>query len=446
MHPLTALPLTDLRSEIRQRYLQARASTFALFESLDSEFFYRQAHPDFSPMGWHLGHIGFTEGLWLLEKGAGQGPLFSDYRQLFSADGLPKVERQQLPSFAEVSDYLAEIRSQVFEYLNDAPLEQQTWLWLWLIQHESQHCETITWVLHLHQLQAARQQGYVTLQSPLSQQVQGQHLEGQDKVRPPQVAQASPALGVLSEMVQIEGGPFRCGNDGIEALDNEIPEHTIALETYWIDPTPVTCGAYAQFIDAGGYTDRQWWSETGWSWLQDHPVTHPRYWSLALIEDDREHHPACGVSWFEADAYARFVGKRLPTEAEWEKAASWHPGLVRRQIYPWGAADPTDGHCNFGGHRGQTTPVTAHPQGRSASGCYDMLGNVWEWTDTWFHPYAGYRSFPYEGYSKVYFDHQHRVLKGGSWAVQAPVLRCSFRNWYYPGTREHFAGFRCAYS
>ncbi|MEO0373897.1 MAG: SUMF1/EgtB/PvdO family nonheme iron enzyme [Cyanobacteria bacterium P01_A01_bin.17] len=428
MHLSLALPSTDLRDEIRQRYLQARANTLSLFENLDSTCFYRQAHPDFSPMGWHLGHIGFTEGLWLLEQGAGQKPLFPDYRQLFAADGLPKAQRQQLPSFPEVCDYLGDIRRQVFEYLAHAPLEEQGWLWLWLIQHESQHCETITWVFHLHQRQVSRQT-YIAIQPTRPQQE-------------PTMREKFSAPVSLAETIRIEGGLFRCGNDDIEALDNEKPEHLVSLETYWIDPTPVTCGDYAQFIDAGGYTERRWWADAGWAWLQDNPVTHPRYWNLAGMEN----HPVCGVSWFEADAYARFVGKRLPTEAEWEKAASWHPELATRQVYPWGAEAPNHQRCNFGGRQGQTTPVTQYPQGQSAYGCYDMLGNVWEWTDTWFHPYEGYVSFPYEGYSKAYFDNQHRVLKGGSWAVQAPVLRCAFRNWYYPATREHFAGFRCAYS
>ncbi len=430
MHSLLVLPVSDLRDEIRRRYIKARENTLHLFDNLDAEFFYRQAHPDFSPMGWHLGHIGFTEGLWLLEQRAGQPPLFPDYRQLFAADGLPKSQRQQLPSFEEVCHYLAEIRFQVFEYLDGAPLEEQAWLWLWLIQHESQHCETITWVLHLHQLQTLRQT-YVTLQTSPAEALQK-----------PIGQLNSPTAVSFAEMVLIEGGPFRCGNDGIEALDNEKPEHTVSLAPYWIDVTPVTCGAYAQFIDAGGYVERQWWSEDGWAWLQDNPVTHPRYWKLV----DMTNHPVCGVSWFEADAYARFMGKRLPTEAEWEKAASWHPELSVGYAYPWGPEAPTHQHCNFGGQQGQTTPVSQYVQGRSAYGCYDMLGNVWEWTNTWFHPYQGYMSFPYEGYSKVYFDDQHRVLKGGSWAVQAPVLRCAFRNWYYPGTREHFAGFRCAYS
>jgi gamma-glutamyl hercynylcysteine S-oxide synthase len=445
MHSSQTLSVIDLRLEIRERYLQTRANTLRLFETLDTNLFNQQAHPDFSPVGWHLGHIGFTEGLWLLEQTQGQEPLFPEYRQLFAADGLPKELRQQLPSFTEICDYLSAIRCQVFDFLADAPMDEQAWLWLWLIQHESQHCETITWILNLHQLKAS-QQNNIRLQpiDPSLQPTLGQ-VSASLQYTAPQ-SYTGEILQSMEDMVCVHGGPFRCGNNGLEALDNEKPEHTVELATYWIDRTPVTCGDYAQFIESGGYTHRQWWSELGWAWLQNHPVTHPLYWDLTAEGTDRMTDPVCGVSWFEANAYARFVGKRLPTEAEWEKAASWDPVQERRRTYPWGEVEPSQRFCNFGGALGQTTPVRHYPHGQSAYGCFDMLGNVWEWTETWFHPYEGYISFPYEGYSQAYFDNQHRVLKGGSWAVQAPVLRCAFRNWYYPQTRQHFAGFRCAYS
>ncbi|MGF1601403.1 MAG: SUMF1/EgtB/PvdO family nonheme iron enzyme [Thermosynechococcaceae cyanobacterium] len=439
------LSLMDLRLEIRQRYEQTRANTLRLFETLNPDLFNRQAHPDFSPVGWHLGHIGFTEGLWLLEQTEEQEPLFPEYRLLFAADGSPKERRQQLPSFAQICDYLDEIRHRVFDYLEHAPIEKQGWLWLWLQQHESQHCETITWVLNLHQLKAARQ-NHIQLQSlgyklPTTLDEISRILQQATPQQP-----QSDVLQMTADMICVRGGPFVCGNDGLEALDNEKPAHIVDLDTYWMDRTPVTCGDYLQFMEAGGYTHRQWWSELGWAWLQDHPISHPLYWELVTEGTDRWAHPVCGVSWFEADAYARFVGKRLPTEAEWEKAASWDPKRQCRRIYPWGEAPPSHLLCNFGGELGETTPVHRYLQGQSAVGCLDLIGNVWEWTETWFHPYEGYVSFPYEGYSKAYFDDQHCVLKGGSWAAQAPVLRCAFRNWYYPQTRQHFAGFRCAYS
>lgn len=426
-----------LQSTLQQHITQSRQRTLTLFKDVNADIFRLQANPDFSPVGWHLGHIGFTEGLWLLEQEAGHAPLFPEYRRLFAADGLAKTERQNLPPFAEICEYLEHIRAKVEEYLPSAPLETQAWLWYWLVQHESQHCETITWVLQLHHL---HQQASVSWTPP---PINGPL---------PSPTQALVPIAALptSDMIHIEGGQFLCGNDQLDALDNEKQAHWVPVDSFWMDRFPVTQGAYRQFMDAGGYQDSRYWSDEGWHWLQNNPVNHPFHWDL----NKRENHPVCGVSWYEADAYARFVGKRLPTEVEWEKAASWHPSpsntlahppLDSPRYYPWGDELLTSDHCNHGGAMWGTTPVDQFSEGKSTYGCYDLLGNVWEWTNTWFHPYAGFQPYPYQGYSMTYFDDQHRVLKGGSWATQMPVLRCAFRNWYEPRIRIHFAGFRCAY-
>ncbi|ABW30637.1 SUMF1/EgtB/PvdO family nonheme iron enzyme [Acaryochloris marina] len=419
-----------LQLEIKDTLTQSRARTLQLFEGVSEETFRLQANSDFSPVGWHLGHIGFTEGLWLLEHEAGYAPLFPEYRRLFAADGLPKAERQNLPSFAEICAYLEQIRNQVWDYLLEAPLDTRAWLWHWLVQHESQHCETITWVLQLHRRQS----------QPVS-------FVAKEKPWPAALVSTSkekPTLPDHQDMVPIEGGQFLLGNDGLEALDNERKAHWVQVDSFWIDRFPVTQGQYQQFIEAGGYRQSQFWSDEGWQWLQENPVNHPTHW---LAEGGADH-PVCGVSWYEADAYARFVGKRLPTEAEWEKAACWQPrpqDPPTKRIYPWGNQTPDNHHCNHGGLHWGTTPVHQYANGQSAFGCFDLLGNVWEWTNTWFHPFPDFDPYPYKGYSMVYFDHQHRILKGGSWATQAPVLRGAFRNWYEPRIRIHFAGFRCAY-
>jgi gamma-glutamyl hercynylcysteine S-oxide synthase len=242
-------------------------------------------------------------------------------------------------------------------------------------------------------------------------------------------------------MVMIPAGEFVQGNDSIDALDNESPSYRVYLDTYLIDRYPVTCGQYRAFMAVGGYENAEWWSEAGWQWLQVERVTQPLYWHSDRSYDD---HPVCGVSWYEAEAYSNFVGKRLPTEAEWEKAASWDAQTKRHCIYPWGEEFPTGEYCNCDRLIGTTTPVNAYPAGQSAYGLADTLGNVWEWTGSWFAPYNGFQSYPYIGYSQVYFDNQHRVLKGGSWATRPWALRSSFRNWYYPSVRQVFAGFRCA--
>jgi len=428
-----ALPL-QIRDVIREAMYQCRIGTLNLFEGIDDTAFRRQAHPEFSPVGWHLGHIAFTEALWILERCASLSPVFPEYHRLFAADGLPKSERENLPSLAEVCHYLDTVRGQVFTYLETAPLEKQERLWHFLIQHESQHCETIAFVLQLQRwhLRERHQEIWVrgrAATAPSSLQ----------PIPPP----TAPLLIRGAEMIEVPAGEFVMGNNSIEALDNERSRHRVSLDTYWIDRYPVTCGQYREFIEAGGYQNERWWSPDGRMWLQENPVAEPLYWSSSPVWDN---HPVCGISWYEADAYARFVGKRLPTEAEWEKAASWDAATGQQRTYPWGQETPDPHRCNLDNSVGQTTPVNAYPMGQSAYGCYDMLGNVWEWTASWFDAYEGFVSYPYRGYSQAYFDGQHRVLKGGSWATRPWAIRASFRNWYYPSIRQILAGFRCATS
>jgi ergothioneine biosynthesis protein EgtB len=395
-----------------------RQGTLALFESIDYETFCCQAHPEFSPVGWHLGHIGYTEALWLLERCTGKPPQFKQYHRLFAADGLPKGERVFLPTKSEICCYLITIRNQVFEYLEIAPLEEQERLWRFILQHESQHSEIISFILQIN-----RYKNNINYQSFISEK----ELITDDK----------------TEMIEIPSGEFEMGNDSLDALDNEKLVHRVYLEKYWIDRYPVTIKQYRQFIASGGYKNAEFWSPEGWQWLQENNITQPLYW---IEEIDRENHPVSGVSWYEADAYARFIGKRLPTEAEWEKAASWDIKNGCRRTYPWGETEPNSQLCNHNNIHQQTTPVNTYLDGKSASGLVDVLGNVWEWTSTWFDGYQGFEYFPYRGYSQVYFDGKHRVLKGGSWATRPWALRCSFRNWYYPSVRQIIAGFRCASS
>jgi ergothioneine biosynthesis protein EgtB len=413
------------RQQLKQSLNSCRLGTLALFDQVDEAVFCHLAHPEFSPVGWHLGHIAYTESLWLLERSAGLPPMFPEYRRLFVADGLPKSERVNLPTFEVICQYLNAVREQVLSVLETANLAQQERLWRWIIQHESQHSETIAFVLQLQRWQ--------------------REAEGAGGVRythhSPLAPRPLPLAPQLDEMVKIPAGYFEQGNDSIDALDNEQPVHQVYLDTYWIDRYPVTCGQYRLFIEAGGYQNPHCWLADGWKWLQSQQIKQPLYWSDNTKWDN---HPVCGVSWYEAEAYTRFVGKRLPTEAEWEKAASWDIDRCDRRIYPWGEATPDTQKCNHNNAIGQTTPVNAYPNGQSAYGCYDMLGNVWEWTASVFDGYEGFATYPYVGYSKVYFDGQHQVLKGGSWATPPWALRSSFRNWYHPGIRQILAGFRCA--
>lgn len=417
--PCVLPPLT--RQTLRAMMHECRQGTLAILDGLHEADLYTQIHPDFSPLAWHLGHIAFTEALWLLNCDHPPGLPHQDPRRFFAADGLPKAERGNLPPLDALLTFAATIREAVLTQLEAIALESSARLWLWVLQHESQHSETMSLLRR-----------WLTWQrrSPLS----------------PEVANRLDAdRGQPAAMVEIPAGEFWQGSPTLHAIDNEGPPHRVELPTYWIDRYPVTQGDYARFIAAGGYRSPQWWSAEGWAWKQAHSVTHPLFWWHD--REDWRHHPVCGVSAYEADAYCRFVGKRLPTEAEWEKAARWHPSGLSPLTYPWGDAPPTPQRCHHDQTQGHdwaiaTAPVFSHDEGRSPSGCNDLLGNVWEWTSTIFAPYPEFVSFPYPHYSAAYFDGQHQVLKGGSWATRPYALRSAFRNWYHPQTRLIQAGFR----
>ncbi len=403
------MKLTSIQSRrqaIYETLKQCRTQTLDLLGEINDTTFSQQAHNDFSPVGWHLGHIAYTEDYWILQRSAGLPATLPEYHKLFAADGLPKSQRQNLPSLEFILEYLELVRTKVYKYLETAPLAEKERLCYWLVQHESQHNETICIVLQLHRWHKS---------------------QGNISFNPPHNAPPTSQNSSLTEMVEIPSGDFWRGSEDIYAQDNERPLQKIYLDTYQIDRYPVTCQQYRQFMQAGGYQNPDFWSDAGWRWLQENPISQPLYWSNSK---DWDFHPVCGVSWYEAQAYAKFIGKHLPTEAQWEKAAS--------QIAPLTATT-----CNHNTLVGHTTPVNAYPEGQSSYGCYDMLGNVWEWTSSWFDGYGDIVGYPYAGYSQVYFDNQHRVLRGGSWATRPWALRSSFRNWYHPDVRQIFAGFRC---
>lgn len=256
-------------------------------------------------------------------------------------------------------------------------------------------------------------------------------------------------------MVTVPTGIFAMGAPWESfAYDNEYPAHTIDLPAFKLDRLLTTNEEYANFIEAGGYERREFWSDEGWTKRTEENWTCPYYWRKV---DSRWHvrsmfeenlmepaHPVTGVSWYEAEAYARFMQKRLPTEAEWEKAASWDAAGNRKRRFAWGDELPTPARCNYGNQLWHTTAAGAYPAGASYYGCMDMTGNVWEWTGDPFEGYAGFEPFPYREYSETWFDGDHRVLKGGSWSTSASVLRTSFRNFFRRHFRIAFAGIRCA--
>jgi iron(II)-dependent oxidoreductase len=215
----------------------------------------------------------------------------------------------------------------------------------------------------------------------------------------------------------------------------------------------VTNAEFADFIEAGGYSTRAYWSDAGWAWVKTSGARSPMYWTRAgdgwhsrsmnhsaQIDPD---HPVCHVSYHEAEAYARHAGKRLPTEFEWEAAASWTPSGANLS-YPWGEQLPTQDLANLDQLSFGTRAVGSYPRNVSPLGCYGMIGDVWEWTSSDFLGYPGFQSFPYSEYSEAFFGSDYKVLRGGSWATRPGAIRSTFRNWDYPIRRQIFSGFRCA--
>jgi iron(II)-dependent oxidoreductase len=259
-------------------------------------------------------------------------------------------------------------------------------------------------------------------------------------------------------MIHIPGGEFVMGTDDhARALDNERNAHVVDLPGFLIDATPVTNGAYLRFVEDGGYERPELWSQAGWEYIKEERIGAPKHWwyqpephswwteRFGFDEPLDPAAPVVHVSWYEADAYARWAGKRLPTEAEWEKAASWDPaGTGTKRLYPWGDEEPTPAHANLDQLAFRAAEVGAYPEGASAYGVLGMVGDVWEWTSSDLYAYPGFEAFPYREYSEIFFGPDHKVLRGGSWATRPGAMRNTFRNWDYPIRRQLFVGFRCA--
>jgi gamma-glutamyl hercynylcysteine S-oxide synthase len=416
-----------------------RARTVQLVAPLSAADLQRQHSRLMSPLAWDLGHIAQFEEQWLLPAPDRAPALEQDPARLYDALATPRAERSalDLPSVPVVWERLRSIRQRVEERWLGAPNGAPGHFALPLVvQHEAQHQETM--------LQA------IALREDL-------------EYRPHFAANALPdhAARPVIETVLVPGGPFLMGcNDTEWAYDNERPAHDVHVRSFRIARAPVTNSEYLTFMAQGGYSQRKFWSEPGWAWLQSAKRQAPAHWRntangatardwQALVFGRLEPlHPdgiVMHVSWFEADAYARWAGGRLPTEAEWEKAAAWDPSKGAAHLFPWGEAPWDATRANLDQERLQPARANAYPEGQSAYGCLQMLGDVWEWTDTWFDGYPGFEAFPYEEYSKVFFGEQYRVLRGDSFATRAQVARTTFRNWDLPERSQIFSGFRCAW-
>lgn len=423
------------------RLQHARRRTLELIEPLEEERLERQVLPFLSPVLWDLGHVAEFEELWLIhatdaleeEEGGHEASL----ERIYDATRTARRSRGEieLPERDALLARLRRIRREALARLRtvrldpDEPLLADGFVYRMVAQHERQHQETI--------LQA------IARMDDLAYEPAHRH----DTPRP--------SLPPDAEAVLVPEGAFVMGAvDDPAAYDNERPAHWVDLEAYWIDTSPVTNGDFLEFVRAGGYERRDWWSEDGWAWLREAGVEHPLGWrrgangwvetGFGRDEPLVPTRPVVHVCFWEAEAFARSVGKRLPTEAEWEKAAAWNPETRVSRRWPWGEAPPDPGRANLDARTFAPAPLGAYPEGRSFYGCHQLIGDVWEWTATEFGPYPGFEPFPYPEYSEVHFGEGYRVLRGGSWATGVDVARNTFRNWDWPYRRQIFAGFRCA--
>jgi gamma-glutamyl hercynylcysteine S-oxide synthase len=416
-------PRMDLRrAKIADRLEATRRRTLALFAPLPLEHLVAQPSELLSPPLWDLGHIAAYEELWVAGRVAARPPLHPELRAVYDAAETPRVERGDAPILAprEAHAYLAAVREVTCEVLEAAdldgpdPLLRDGFVFDMVAQHEAQHAETV-----LQAFQLLPPGAYVPPARPAA----------------PPVAPAT-----AGEWVEVPGGAFAmgAGADGF-AYDCERPCHERRVDPFLMARYPVTNGAHLAFIEDGGYARPELWTAEGWRWRRREGAEAPLYWrrdgeggwlerrfdELAPVDPAR---PLCHVSAHEADAHARWAAARLPSEAEWERAASGAPHAD---------GGPDLGQVAFG-----TLPVDS--AGAAPSGCRGMIGHVWEWTADTFAGYPGFRAFPYREYAEVFFGEGYRVLRGGSWATQPIVARSTFRNWDLPQRRQIFAGLRLA--
>jgi len=369
-------PLSPDAAQVLLAMEAARERTLALVAGSSDEQLERVHSPIMSPLVWDLGHIAAYEDLWLAQRYAGLELLRPDLESLYDAFETPRAVRGEIEALgpADARAYMAAVSARVAEVIAERGVGDGV-LCEMVLRHELQHSETMRQTMDIAGLLAPEE--LARMRAPL--------------------AVDDPPAGWL----EIPAGAFAmgAGDDGF-AYDNERPRHVVEVPGFAIARRPVSNASWMRFSEGGGYERREWWSREGWAWKEEHDITH----HPAVAAGDPEA-PVCHVSWFEADAFARAHDARLPTEAEWEKAATW---------------------------------------GQEATEELAGVGRVWEWTESHFGGYPGFLAYPYREYSQVFFGERYRVLRGSSWATHPRVAGTTFRNWDLPLRRQIFAGVRLA--
>ena len=380
---------------------EARERTLLLVEPLADEQLNTVYSPILSPLAWDLGHIANFEELWLVQGVGGREPMDGELGRFYDAIENPRKTRNQLPILRgdELRTYMEGVRERTLEVLDAVelsdtrdPLLEGGFVYEMLLAHEHQHNETMLQLLQM--------------------------VDGYEPVRVDASVAAEP-VSEGPEMVAVEAGSYEIGA-GAEgfAYDNERPRHAVELDAFEIDRTPVTNAAYAEFVSETGAEPPMYWERDGDGWVS------ARFGRRERLDP---RHPVVHVDWHGADAFARWAGKRLPTEFEWEAAAS--------------GADRERANLDLLGFG--TAAAGAYGDAAADCGAVQMLGDVWEWTSSEFAAYPGFSAFPYPEYSEVFFGETYKVLRGGAWATRRDVIRPSFRNWDLPERSQIFSGLRC---
>jgi iron(II)-dependent oxidoreductase len=422
---------TPTSAELTELLRDARARELELFHDLDGDQLLGPQEHFLEPPIWELGHVGWFQELWLLRHLDGTAPILPAGDTMYDAFNVSYKRRwsHEFPSRAETLTYVEQVLDRCGLRLGGRdPTPDEAYLYQLVAQHEDMHAENLTMI---------RQ----TLGYPRPT------LTGQDPASP----KIDPAF--VCGDVEVPGGTWLLGapKDESFVFDNEKWAHPVDVRPFRISNVPVTNAEYVRFVEDGGYRRRRYWGKHGWEWRRRAGARHPLFWTpgsdgaWTQRSFDREvpldpYHPVLHVNWFEALAWCRWAGRRLPTEAEWEVAAT---GPTYRR-YPWGDDPPTPARANLDGHRLGTVDVRALPAGDSVFGCRQMIGNVWEWTASYLTPYPGFVADVYEEYSQPYFG-KKPVLKGGGWTTRSRLVRNTWRNFFMRHRRNIVAGFRtCA--
>ena len=432
---MTLNPELQKNNELLQQFKETRNRTLELVKNLEKDDFVVQTAPYMSPPKWHIGHVS-----WIYEAIISKidknykfhskelSEYLNSYYQQF---GLPHDKGLRgiisRPTTNEIFQYFNTINQKVEKFIETHELnEQEKKLIITGFHHECQHQELLVYDL--------------------------QHLLAEQYL-PVRKNKKSIQENKQKEFVKIKGGIFEMGYNGKEfSYDIELPEHKTYLEDYEIGIFPITNREYLEFMNDGGYETYKYWLSDGWEKVKSNNWKSPMYWEK--IDDEwhvrdflgirkiNPNEPVCHVSYYEADAYCKWAGKRLPTEAEWEKAACWNETKQEKTIFPWGNNSPTEENCNLlESYHWGCTEIGTYPRGKSPSGCEQMIGDVWEWTSSEFVGYPGFKT-GFDEYNDKWFTNQ-KVLRGGSFGTPKISIRGSYRNFFRLDERWLFSGFRC---